>query len=96
MPIANGVDTNAFRPGGQREAEPTILFVGTYQNRKRGKLLMEAFGDTILPALPTAKLWMVCGECAASSQRGGVRPRTAGKARGPVSAGMGLLSAKQL
>ena len=60
--IANGVDTNAFRPGGQREAEPTILFVGTYQNRKRGKLLMEAFGDTILPALPTAKLWMVCGD----------------------------------
>ena len=60
--IMNGVDTQAFHPGEERADVPTILFVGTYQNRKRGKLLMEAFARTVLPALPDARLWMVCGD----------------------------------
>lgn len=60
--IMNGVDTSAFKPGPTKETEPTILFVGTYGNRKRGKLLMEAFAEEIRPTLPTAKLWMVCGD----------------------------------
>ena len=62
--IMNGVDTGAFRPsaadGNERESAPTILFVGTYHNRKRGKLLMEEFEAVIRPALPDAQLWMVC------------------------------------
>ncbi|MCL5945320.1 MAG: glycosyltransferase family 4 protein [Planctomycetes bacterium] len=41
---------------------PTILFVGTYGNRKRGKLLMEIFARDILPKLPAAQLWMVCSD----------------------------------
>ncbi len=41
---------------------PTILFVGTYKNRKRGKLLMEIFAKQIRPAIPDAKLWMVCSD----------------------------------
>ena len=60
--IPNGVDTSAFFPTEQKESAPTILFVGTYHNRKRGKLLVEAFSKTIRPALPNAKLWMVCSD----------------------------------
>jgi len=58
--IMNGVDTSAFYPGDAKEESPTVLFVGTYQNRKRGKLLVDAFNETIRPAIPQAKLWMVC------------------------------------
>jgi glycosyltransferase involved in cell wall biosynthesis len=64
--ILNGVDTSAFYPAPQKEIDPTILFVGTYQNRKRGKLLMEAFAKTIRPAIPAAKLWMVCNDAPAA------------------------------
>ena len=46
----------------RKSEAPTILFVGTYHNRKRGKLLVEAFTKTIRPALPSAKLWMVCSD----------------------------------
>lgn len=60
--IMNGVDIHAFTPSDEKEPGPTILFVGTYQNRKRGKLLFEAFQQQILPALPSARLWMVCGD----------------------------------
>jgi phosphatidyl-myo-inositol alpha-mannosyltransferase len=64
--IMNGVDTSAFYPSVEKEAVPTILFVGTYQNRKRGKLLMEAFAEEIRPAMPEAQLWMVCSDAPAA------------------------------
>lgn len=57
--IVNGVDTSAFCPGDNLEPVPTILFVGTYHNRKRGKLLVDAFTHTVRPALPNAQLWCV-------------------------------------
>ena len=62
--IPNGVDTTAFYPcdATGKSANPTILFVGTYHNRKRGKLLVDAFTKTIRPALPDAQLWMVCSD----------------------------------
>jgi phosphatidylinositol alpha-mannosyltransferase len=62
--VVNGVDLDAFRPAppAERESEPTILFVGTYQNRKRGKLLMDQFASVVKPSLPNARLWMVCGD----------------------------------
>lgn len=59
--IPNGVDLAAFRPG-RKEVEPTLLFVGTYLNRKRGKLLMEVFQRVVRPRVPRAKLWMVCSD----------------------------------
>ena len=59
--IPNGVDTSKFRPGG-KTLEPTILFVGTYGNRKRGHLVMQAFEQQVRPVLPDAKLWMVCSD----------------------------------
>ncbi len=64
--ILNGVDTGAFHPGGQKSAEPTILFVGTYQNRKRGRLLMDAFDRVVLPRIPESQLWMVCSDAPAA------------------------------
>lgn len=62
--IFNGVDLDAFHPCPveDKESRPTILFVGTYHNRKRGKLLMEHFARVVRPALPDARLWMVCGD----------------------------------
>jgi glycosyltransferase involved in cell wall biosynthesis len=59
-----GVDTNRFGvdPRRTREEVPTILFVGTYRNRKRGKLLAEVFTRTVRKALPDARLWMVCDD----------------------------------
>jgi glycosyltransferase involved in cell wall biosynthesis len=63
--IPNGVDLTRFRPGGQKEPVPTILFVGTYRNRKRGKMLMEIFLRQIRPAVPDAELWMVCEDAPA-------------------------------
>ncbi|MGE0877285.1 MAG: glycosyltransferase family 4 protein [Acidimicrobiia bacterium] len=60
--IPNGVDLSTFTPGIARDERPTILFVGTYQRRKRGKLLMELFEQTVRPAVPDAQLWMVCDD----------------------------------
>lgn len=57
--IPNGVDGRLFFPGREKESTPTILFVGTYGQRKRGRLLMEAFRTVVQPALPSARLWMV-------------------------------------
>ncbi|HEY3673392.1 MAG TPA: glycosyltransferase family 4 protein [Acidimicrobiia bacterium] len=61
--IPCGVDVARFGAAvGDREASPTILFVGTYENRKRGRLLAEAFTERVLPAIPDARLWMVCSD----------------------------------
>ena len=58
-PIPNGVNLRRFTPDEKSEC-PSILFVGTYHRRKRGRLLAEAFASTVLPAIPDAELWMVC------------------------------------
>jgi len=60
--IPNGVSIERFQPADSKETVPTILFVGTYKNRKRGELLMKAFAQCVQPALPKAQLWMVCGD----------------------------------
>jgi phosphatidylinositol alpha-mannosyltransferase len=59
MVIPNGVDLSQFRPG-EKTSIPTILFVGTYENRKRGKWLMEIFRHQVKVLVPEARLWMVC------------------------------------
>ena len=59
--IPNGVDLTAFHPG-EKEPGPTLLFVGTYQNRKRGKWLLDIFRHEVRPRLPGARLWMVCSD----------------------------------
>jgi glycosyltransferase involved in cell wall biosynthesis len=56
--IPNGVDLSRFHPGEKSE-NPSILFVGTYLRRKRGKLLAEVFAREVRPAVRGAELWMV-------------------------------------
>ena len=56
--IPNGVDLTRFHPGDRAEV-PTLLFVGTYERRKRGKLVMEIFSSEVRPRIPEARLWMV-------------------------------------
>lgn len=58
--IPNGVDLSRFHPdASQTTAHPTVLFVGTYGGRKRGRELTEAFATRVLPRQPDAELWMV-------------------------------------
>jgi glycosyltransferase involved in cell wall biosynthesis len=56
--VPNGVDLSRFR-SGERSKNPSILFVGTYERRKRGKLLADVFEYEVLPRLADAELWMV-------------------------------------
>jgi phosphatidylinositol alpha-mannosyltransferase len=42
---------------------PTILFVGSWEGRKRGRLLHRIFCEQVRPAVPDAELWMVAESC---------------------------------
>jgi len=57
--IPNGVDLDTFKPLGSKSKNPSILFVGMLDSRKRGRELVEAFATTVRPLLPTAELWIV-------------------------------------
>ena len=48
---------------GMREAEPTVLFIGTWGGRKRGRDLHRIFTESVRPSVPTAQLWMVADHC---------------------------------
>lgn len=52
-----GVDSSAAEP--LHTGPPAILFVGTWEGRKRGSLLARAFAQHVLPSIPDAELWMV-------------------------------------
>jgi phosphatidyl-myo-inositol alpha-mannosyltransferase len=43
----------------EREGPPTVLFVGTLDGRKRGRLLLSVFLKQVLPQVSDARLWMV-------------------------------------
>lgn len=59
--IPNGVDALRFRPAPEkRAAVPTVLFVGTWNNRKRGAELARQFQQDVLSRVPNARLEMVC------------------------------------
>jgi glycosyltransferase involved in cell wall biosynthesis len=45
---------------------PSVLFVGTWRGRKRGRFLKEVFERHVLEAEPTAELWMVSDRCEVS------------------------------
>lgn len=63
--IPNGVDAR-FTPEPEAQAQdPTVLFVGTWKNRKRGRDLDAAFQRDVLPAVPSARLEMVCRDAPA-------------------------------
>ncbi|MGG3309614.1 glycosyltransferase family 4 protein [Paenibacillus lautus] len=53
------VDRDLFFPA-EKEKEPTILFVGALDSRKRGRLLRNLYVSNIKKEIPNCKLWMVC------------------------------------
>jgi glycosyltransferase involved in cell wall biosynthesis len=58
--IPNGVDAERFAPDRTpRSAEPTVLFVGTWRQRKRGAELARIFAEEVRPRVPAATLRMV-------------------------------------
>lgn len=57
--INNGVDLTQFSPG-QKSEQPSILYLGTWEGRKRGQFMYEQFTQHILPRVPDAQLWLVC------------------------------------
>jgi phosphatidyl-myo-inositol alpha-mannosyltransferase len=67
--IPNGVDLSRFQPG-RRTSWPSILFVGTYRQRKRGELLVDVFEREVRPAFPECELSMVCED---AQPREGIR-----------------------
>ena len=54
----NGVDPALFHPG-EKTPHPQILYVGTWEGRKRGQFMYEQFVQHVLPAMPDAELIMV-------------------------------------
>lgn len=55
----NGVNLEMFKPG-PKTPTPSVLFVGSWEGRKRGRFLFEAFTQHVLPQVPDATLHMVC------------------------------------
>jgi phosphatidyl-myo-inositol alpha-mannosyltransferase len=56
--IGNGVDRTLFRPGTKSE-RPSILYVGTWNGRKRGRWLYELFVEHVAPRRPDVELHFV-------------------------------------
>jgi phosphatidyl-myo-inositol alpha-mannosyltransferase len=53
-----GVDIPAV-PAVAKSEKPSILFVGTWDGRKRGRFLKSVFDELVLPEMRDAELWMV-------------------------------------
>ena len=60
--IPHGVDENLFSPWPLgKSAEPSVLFVGALDGRKRGRFLVDGFVNVIRPTHPDASLTIVGG-----------------------------------
>lgn len=57
-----GVDTCFFTPG-LKTRNPRLLFIGTWQGRKRGKFVYDVFTREILPRFRDAELCMISDYC---------------------------------
>lgn len=53
----NGVDLSLFHPRA-KAAEPLLFYIGTWRGRKRGEFAFETFTKHVLPAFPSARLYM--------------------------------------
>jgi phosphatidyl-myo-inositol alpha-mannosyltransferase len=60
--LDHGIDVPPHKPA-PREGPPSILFVGTWEGRKRGRFLAELFAREVRPHVPTAELWMASDRC---------------------------------
>ncbi len=59
--IPNGVDRKIFYPDpAAKTPEPSILFVGAMDGRKRGSLLLKWFAERVRARFPNATLHLVC------------------------------------
>jgi len=58
--VKNGVDLSTFTPG-PKTSKPSILFLGTWEGRKRGYFLFEQYCEHIAPNLTDSKLYFVAG-----------------------------------
>ena len=58
--LPSGIDLPAQ---AAHSSTPRILFIGTWDGRKRGQLLRRAFVEHVRPALPAAELLMVSDHC---------------------------------
>lgn len=69
--IPNGVERmpGTGEPGGKAPV-PTVLFVGTWQRRKRGAQLADVFVRDVLPVVPDAQLRMVCSDAPSALPEG--------------------------
>ena len=61
--VDNGVDLERFH-AGEKSARPSVLYVGTWEGRKRGRWLHDLFVNRILPRVPGAELVFVSDRCA--------------------------------
>lgn len=57
--IPCGVDLETFQPGREKSVVPSILFVGTLDGRKRGRMLLKLFQEQVRASVPDAELWIV-------------------------------------
>jgi glycosyltransferase involved in cell wall biosynthesis len=58
--IPNGIDLRQWAPNGTpKSPQPTILFVGEVESRKRGRFLLEVFARQVRPRIGDAQLWIV-------------------------------------
>jgi phosphatidyl-myo-inositol alpha-mannosyltransferase len=56
-----GIDFSNQTP--RPSSNPSILFIGTWEGRKRGSFLHEVFQREVRAAIPEAELWMVSDAC---------------------------------
>lgn len=59
LAVADPVDTS----NNGRSSDPTVLFIGTWEGRKRGAFMVERFLSEVLPVHPSARLVMVSDRC---------------------------------
>jgi phosphatidyl-myo-inositol alpha-mannosyltransferase len=61
--LNHGIDITAEATAQCRSTTPSILFVGTWEGRKRGQFLARVFEREIRPRVTGAQLWMVSDRC---------------------------------
>jgi len=71
--LALAVNPARDSDGSERSERPTVLFVGTWHGRKRGRFLADIFERLVLPRHPTAELLMVSDHCVERPGVSGVR-----------------------
>lgn len=57
--VSCGVDLESFKPGDSKSPNPSILFVGTLDSRKRGRHLVRQYCQVVKEIIPNAELWIV-------------------------------------